>query len=725
MKRVGRSYGITDESVKAKAKAARKSHHPTGTDSFIAIDGEGINLPNNEHRYVLLGIGNEQIEDRNGLDWTHILSFLYNRFLVNYANGGIRIAYVGFFLSYDFDRWLRTMAENRVRMLLTSEGKLLRKDKKGFHYPVNLPYGWQIEMVGKKQFRVRKRYCNCDVSVCDHKKDPYMFICDAGSFFQSSLLKAIDPSKWTRPIVTNAEYELIKKGKESRGDIIDIDIPGEYEKWLKDAKKYNALENEILARLLTVLNNGFKQMGVKLSPRQWFGPGQAAQQWMKNECIPQGKDIQEKVPQWFLECARASYFGGWFELMAHGIIPGITHEYDINSAYPYIIASLPCLLHGQYKMGEGKPEKDTGYVLVYARVSNDDQKSPIGTMLHRERDSRILRPLNTEGWYWLHELKAAENANLISHCHYYNWVSYDPCDCPPPMRNVASLYNWRLKVDKNSPLGKALKFAYNSMYGKFAQSIGHPIFSNPIWASLITAGCRTMILNAIASHPKGKEDVYMVATDAVYFGTPHPSLPISKRLGDWDHKDRNNLALFKPGVYWDDNTRRDIAEKRNPVFKARGFAAADFAKQIGEIDRIFQQWYSVVNELSDDIHMVQRELMNWPEVEFMTRFAMVSCLQAIRRNKWELAGQVSHPIVTQDAFPGRKRVPMRMFNPEKKIWYTAVLYQGLTQFESMPYLKRFGMDDPWSDENEDEFINPDGPISLLIQESLGIKNAGK
>src|SRR5256885_2771992 len=114
-----------------------------------------------------------------------------------------------------------------------------------------------------------------------------------------------------------------------------------------------------------------------------LGPGQAAQKWLKNKKITTANEIQETVPIWFLEAARASYFGGWFEIMMHGMVPGITYEYDINSAYPYIISSLPCLLHGEYKGGSGKPPENSRYVLVYASLSSYRKGIPcnIGTML--------------------------------------------------------------------------------------------------------------------------------------------------------------------------------------------------------------------------------------------------------------------------------------------------------------------------------------------------------
>lgn len=688
-----------------------KSHHTTGTRNFICVDGEGIRV-NGEHRYVLLGVGSDQIENENGLEWYEILEFLYS----HYQKG---VAFCGFFLSYDFDRWLRTMPMKKVERLLTNEGREARKSKSPKLHsrvlPVDLPRGWQINMLGKKMLEFRKRLCHCGIVYCEHPKGPWMRICDAGPFFQTSFLKVIDPKNWDEPILSDEEYELIKKGKDNRATATCI---------TEEMRYYNRLENEILARVMHVLDLGFRKMGIQLAPGQWFGPGQAAQKWMKNEKVPSAFQILDSIPVWFLEAARMSYFGGWFEIMLHGIIPGDTYEYDINSAYPHIISTLPCLLHGTWQRGNDKDHifKKNEYVLVRARVScyRKGNAAYIGTMLHRDRSDRILRPTRTEGWFWKHEIDAGKRAGTITHCNIQQWMSYTPCDCPPPMAGVKKLYDIRLEVGKNSPLGKGCRLAYNSMYGKFAQSVGNPMFANPIYASLITSGCRTMILNAIATHPGGKWNVAMVATDAVFFLDPHPKLSISNALGDWDYTPRHNLTLFKPGVYWDDKTRNAIMEGRSPIFKARGVSAAAFANAIEDIDSVFRSWNDNPPDLSDR----PRDVFGWPNVKFKSGFSMVSCLQAIRRHKWELAGHVEDEReMTQNANPYDKRIGVYAYNHNGRIvWRSEPWTFDLDDCISKPYQKRFGMDDPWSTERKELYgITPDGNVPDLIAEALDLR----
>jgi hypothetical protein len=141
----------------------------------------------------------------------------------------------------------------------------------------------------------------------------------------------------------------------------------------------------------------------------------------------------------------------------------------------------------------------------------------IGALPFRTKTGNILRPQRVKGWYWAHEVEAAIQAGLIDTTEIEKWESYQACHCAPPFNlpdiGIGRMYNLRLAMGKNTAAGKAFKLVYNSAYGKTAQSIGQPKYANPIYASLITSRCRTLILRAIASHPEKSRAVAMVATD--------------------------------------------------------------------------------------------------------------------------------------------------------------------------------------------------------------------
>lgn len=625
----------------------------------------------------------EEIGDE--LHWTDIFEFLYFHFEKD-------TAYVGFFLGYDFTQWFKSLPENRAWYLLSNEGQRKRRHRR-MHLPPHPVecQGWQFDILAHKRLRLRRKLCNCDIVSCKCEKSPWMYICDTGGFFQTAFLNVIDPKNWQNDFISQEIYERIKKGKDHRSDAV-LD---------EQMVEYNRLENWALERVLETLNESFLTLGIKLPPAKWFGPGQAAQCWMKSRA-PTRHEIIERVPEWFLEACRKSYFGGWFEIMAHGIIPGKSHEYDINSAYPYIIASLPCLLHGIYERGKRKPKFDleqTPYCLVRACVeTTGDNRSFIGSMLHRDKRGRISRPIKTEGWFWRDELESAIKAGCVGKVKYHEWVSYLPCKCKLPMRGIFDLYELRRAVGKDSPLGKACKLVYNSMYGKFAQSVGEPLYANAFYASRITSGCRRMILDAIASHHKKSKAVLMVATDAVYFTEPHPNLRESKNLGDWEHKEKDNLTLFKPGVYWDDKAREEIKRGEHPNFKARGISAKDFASSIIEVDTKFDGWFD-----KDRIEFLDE----WPSVKYVPQFSMTTALQALIQHDWSLAGMVfDDKEMEQNSWPGEKRVPKAYLDCEYGFFRS--MPRNVEDYVSTEYKKMFGMDDPWSEESMQEFgITPD------------------
>lgn len=700
----GKSYTNTKGK---RTHHARKSETPV---SFVGVDGEGMTV-DGQHRYVLFGVGEEQIEDANGLQWRDVFEFLYpfNR---------TGTAFVGFFLGYDFTQIFATLPKDRAAMLLTTEGKALRRHRiqgKAPH-PVECD-GWQFDILGMKRLRLRPKGCNCENATCKCKHEPWMYVCDVGSYFQSSFLTVIDPKGWApgTEVVTPDEYATIKAGKEKRSTAM---LDG-------DMRSYNRLENVVLARVMATLDLGFHAIGIHLAPSKWFGPGQAASAWLKKEGVSTREELETVVPVWFNEAARMSYYGGWFEQFAHGIIPGRSHEYDINSAYPSVIAELPCLVHGRYSKGNGLPPKagERDLVLVYANVwspnmpdSKADSAQHVGAMLHRDSDGGISRPQATEGWFWWDELQTANACGLVKRLdnrgkqQVQRWVRYEPCDCLPPMRGIRGLYQKRLDVGKTTPLGKAAKLVYNSDYGKFAQSVGEPIYGNPVYASRITSGCRTQILRAIATHPNGKASLTMVATDAVYFMSPHPGLTVSDHLGEWDYKIRRNLTLFKPGVYWDDDAREKISQGRSPHFKARGFKAADFIHSITRIDNEYTAWADGPR--------------SWPRVSFTPSFSMTTALQALRQNAWERAGRVTQGVeLVQDSDPRSKRTGLYRdtYADGRQIWRSRPHYGMISSMgelmwaPSAPYEKRFGMADPWSDEYKGQLgIIEDGNIVDIL-----------
>ncbi|HEY2087434.1 MAG TPA: DNA polymerase [Mycobacterium sp.] len=644
------------------ANGARKEKNENHDVEFIAIDGEGVTrvgyVPRwhselqeevmtmeKQHHYVLLSAGDESLHhDGEPLRHDEIFDFLYQQ-KIDHPNA----TFVGFFLGYDFSQWLKTLPESRGNLLFHPYGIQKRMPKNPdlrYPFPVIVDRRWDIDLLGMKRFKLRPHVPKAQWPACQvshktkeqveecatgmHNRHPYewMYINDAGSFFQTSLMNAINPKKWAAgtAVVTKKEMEILQYGKDHRSDA----------QFDADMIKYNVLENDVLARLMKTVNAGFVADGIRLRKDQWFGPGQAAQAWMRNIGCPTGEEVREAVPAWALEAGRMSYYGGWFEVFVHGNIPGTTYAYDINSAYPYAISTLPCLLHGKWTQGTGDPGplRRGNYRLINARFTG--RNDYIGTMPHRDMDGGISRPLHTAGWHWQHEVNAAKAARTVTRVEIDEWVEYEPCGCPPPLRSIKELYLGRLEVGKETPFGKSKKLVYNSAYGKMAQSIGMPKYSNSIYASLITSHCRTMILRAIASHPDKAKAVAMIATDGIVFLSPHPKLNVHPtELGAWDYAEHQNLSILMPGLYWDDKSRESVRSGENLTLKSRGVSGKYLAPFIDRFDAEWQEFYDWTVSNGGASRMD-----NAPKITINVEFGVISPRLAVARDRWDTCGKV-------------------------------------------------------------------------------------
>ena len=600
-----------------------------GLTRFVGIDGEGVTDDDGDHRYVLLSIGERSItaSDTGGalwgerLQWWEIFRFIHD-YQVEFPGDVM----VGFFLGYDFAQWFRTLPEVAAKAMLTVKGMAERTSRTPHAPPTTVKLydydgvQWEFDYLPKRRFKVRP---------VGHKT--WAYVMDTGAFWQTSLLNAINPARWETPIVTDEEYAVLCEGKERRATA-QLD---------KAMIRYNVLENDVLARMMRELDRAFTRVGVKLGRNQWFGPGQAAQLWMIIQHVIETEDAKHAVPSVAWNAAEASYYGGWFDRMVHGTVPTL-HEYDINSAYPFAASRLPCLEHGRWSENGGEvPTPGRGLTLVYIRATSQDPYIGCGLMW-RAKDGSISTPQQVEGWYWHHEVIAAQLATGMAYA-VERWVNYAPCDCRPPLHRISELYDLRYKVGKNTAEGIAIKLILNSIYGKFAQMVGGPRFHNPVYASLITSGCRTMILHAIASHPEGSKGVAMVATDGVYFMSEHPTLALSETtLGLWDHKVKTNTTIFLPGMYWDDKARDALRDGKTVAFKARGVKASFLAPHIARIDEQFRSL---------------GETGVWPQVTIPIPFAMTTPTQALAWGKWSKAGTITTDGTrTLDSTPTPKRL---------------------------------------------------------------------
>ena len=360
--------------------------------------------------------------------------------------------------------------------------------------------------------------------------------------------------------------------------------------------------------------------------------------------------------------------------------------------------------------------------MTTTRYSFLDPRNPnIGGLPHREGDGSIKFPLTTTGWYYESELLAAKRAKLIRGYVVHEWVAYEGCGCKIPLAEIEQLYLKRLEVGKNTPQGKAMKIVFNSAYGKMAQSIGQPRFANAIYASMITSGCRRMILDSIATHPVGADHVIMIATDGIVFLSPHDKLDINPtKLGAWDGEEYSNLTLLLPGLYWTDETRKRVAEAQSDLkLKSRGVSDRVLGSALHTFDALF---IKMAEDSRDKVHDEGGEVKEWPEHTVRVPFAFKSAKLAAHQNRWGEAGmKVENEERVMSSEPYTKRQGAA-WDPDYGFVRSRPYWWGRGP-ESVAYKPLFGMDaDSVMKFEDDELVRVDEGMmgAVLAQFGYGV-----
>ncbi len=735
------SFHDQDRSKPQHANPGRKARRARHDLRFVGVDGEGINIAapgGPEHRYVMLSVGDRTLWQGGAeLDHTTIFPFLYNEFRADPER-----VMVGFFLGYDFTLWLKSVTEHEARLLFTPLGRAVRARREGPN-PVPFPvyvrggaheYGqyWEVDMLGFKRMRLRPhkhqvinnrcRTCHEQVRGDSYSNQlPWAYICDTGAFFQTSFVKMINPADWAagEGPCTPDEYTIICAGKASRGDRIAPDDHSYYD----DMVRYNRLENEILARAMTILNRGFCEVGVRLGRDKWYGPGAAIQEWLngrvKDGAFLDHRQVASVLDESIIEAAQASYYGGRFEITHHGHIPGVTHEYDITSAYPHAMRTLPCLCSAVVDHGTGEvtePASGRGITFVRGTFSQPADQVMLGGLPWRSDKGTICYPRTVTGWFLASEIRTAMTYGFIDYSTMIveEWRTIrSTCDHEPPLTGLQDLFDRRLTIGKKTATGKAIKLLINSCYGKFAQSVGSPRYGNPVYAAAITSHTRSMIMQAIGTHPEHADGCVMIATDGVYFRRPHPGLDAEidptapSILGAWEHDTKINLTVMKPGVYWDDHTRDQLDAGETPSLKSRGISAAALAANIGRLDQLFTGLF----ERNRSGVEVIREPM--PDLRIAIAFGITSPMQALARGKWSTAGQVTWDAERLESGNSLTKRTLAVVAGDVIVSCSRAVSNPVTA----PYERRFGFND---EDNPDPIIGFDqeGPLTSAVSEII-------
>lgn len=528
---------------------------------YLGIDGEGQGK--RHHKYIFLACSTEDtlrrwsVEDKQGISTIEALEFILRLPIKNHKI----FAYA---FGYDLTKILEDCDNETLYKLFRPElRQRLGNEAVLGPYPVWWK-GFELNYQGSK-FSVKRG--NSKVTIWDIFK-----------FYQSKFVGALKDWK----VGSQELLDRMQHMKDQRADFDKLDF--------EQVKEYCFEECACMAELARKLTEAHEKVGLKL--RSYYGAGSSAAAMLDTMSIKQ--KLFKNYPKGMDHAVASAFFGGRFENAVIGPVEKTVYSYDISSAYPYQLLSLPCLEHSLWRLSKLRKDlerSDTISAIVHYELENHNM--PWSPFPFRMKDGSICFPRESKGG-WVYQAEYLQGERLFPSVRFKKaWICTQTCDCRPFAR-ISDYYCERCRIGKEGP-GIVLKLGCNSCYGKLAQSVGNAQYNSWLWAGLITSGTRAQFLEMLGLH-SDMRNCLMVATDGLCslekIQTPKPketgtSECLSKDgkkipLGGWEEKIiPQGMFLARPGLYFPLNpTETQIKEVRG-----RG---------IGK-KTILEQWQKIVD----------------------------------------------------------------------------------------------------------------------------------
>jgi hypothetical protein len=604
---------------------------------IIAWDGEGVDTGRliedaREHAFTLLANSEgDELYREKGISTSDAL-----KFLTDVGQAHKKAIHVVFGGNYDCNCILRDLTREQLIMALPekngSRSVITLKCKSGIY---------RVQWIPRKQLQISR------IALDEHGRrvtqmragyrqpviEARITLWDVFGFFQGSFVSALE--KWA-PKLT--ELAIIKRGKAARS---------QFDQWAReDLTEYNAAELRALVILVDKVRDAIRDLGLTIT--RWDGAGSIAAAMLKHQGV---KAAICDPPNDVQRAAAHAYFGGRIERGQFGVASQV-HAYDINSAYPATIATLPDLTHGHWRRIEFPYGAPAGALLAalprftVARVKwSYAPRFKYYPFPFRIPDGRVYFPNSGHGWYWAPEVLAAcafEDANGIpptTRAHVYEAWSFHEEAAPAPWAWVRDYYEQRRAMVMAGQVGGAeimLKLGINSLYGKTVQTAGYnpddgrrPPYHNLCLGGYITSDTRAKLFQAVTLDP---DAVIMLATDGVFASRPMPiQTRDDKQLGAWGVQVYDDFVSVASGVYF----TRKAGKPWQSV--CRGYDRTTDAAEIEHrIAEVIGGWQSGA------------EVIHWPSTRFVGGgSAKVSELQFKRWCCW-------YEARTKDGIMGRQ-----------------------------------------------------------------------
>lgn len=593
----------------------------------MAWDGEGADTGRiiegaREHRMTLLSNSTGvQIYRKAGLSTSKCLSML--------ADAGrdhpeaIHVIFAG---QYDCNNIMRALSREQLIHLLPPPGgartTLTYRCRSGIY---------RLQWIPRKYLRVQRLALTAEGKPARRMKrngqrvpiiDATITLWDVFGYFQSSFTQALE--RWR---VDSPDLDLIKRGKAARG---------EFASWTRrDLARYNAAELDALVLLAGRLRDAIAALDLKIT--RWDGAGSVAASMLTSHSA---KSYLGALPAPAEQAAQHAYFGGRIERGQFGAA-GATWAYDINSAYPAAMVTVPDLTTGSWQHYDldgrpGAPALHTLPLFTLVRVRwHASTQARYHALPFRLADGRVTFPATGLGWYWLPEVLAALEVSG-EYEPLEAWTYYD--DGSRPWEWVRAYYGERQAMLAGGQVGGAelvIKLGLNSLYGKTAQTAGYsdeegsrPPYHSIAVAGYITSTTRAALFRAVTKDP---DAVIMLATDGVFTTRPLDlPIPHAKELGAWGVTKYAQCVAVASGVYF---TRKPGGEWMG---LSRGYdRAPDGDTTRARLAQVLEGWQSGATRIY------------WPCTRLIgAGTAMASDLQYRRWCSW-------YESVTEEGIPGR------------------------------------------------------------------------
>ncbi len=552
------TYGEQARKPGYSPTAFRVKAPPHNERDVIAWDMEGISLSGQTkpQHPVLFGCS---AETERALTSKRLMMRQMLEYVVEVGARYPHAIHVGFAFKYDANMILYGLNERQIKRLW-KDGALT--------FAMCDVFLWYVRWVPGKMLTVSRRKRG---SRSNTRAKTSVTIYDYSSFFGQTFIATAEQILGDE--VSEYDRRTIEHGKAARGNQTWEDMP--------EIREYWEREIQLIRRVFEKFRDVMWQAGFAL--KEWYGPGALANYINASKQIRPhlmgAQTTSGEMPEAVHVASKVAFSGGRFELFQAGHVKGPIYAIDINSAYPYALTKVPSLspAHGEW-VHVDQPKRIARFGVYRIRYvapgATPFEYRPM-PLFYRDNRGMISYPGQVHGWYWSPEAHMVLGAPGVEIVEGWEWKN-DETEFP--WEFLQDMYDTRMRLGKKNLLSMPFKLGPNSLYGKYAQTVGWdqkkrlPPKSHALpVAGWVTSMCRSMLFAAMRRNPAA---IVAVETDAIYSRVPPEELGVvpGDGLGEWGVDVYDEMIYIQSGMYhykqggeWKGVRSRGISRAEYPV----------------------------------------------------------------------------------------------------------------------------------------------------------------